>query len=204
MRSPEIDGLRRSLDIPEHASVIGFVGRLTKDKGVDDLCEAFLISLEQAHPKAFLLLVGGFEQGDAVAARTIERLGNSNRVRVTGFVDDVAPYYGLMNVLVLPSYREGFPNAPLEAAACGLPVVGYRASGTVDAVEDGVTGTLVDTGDVGSLSRAIGAYLGDPDLAALHGSAGRLRVERLFRQELVWENLVREYRSMVERKPLSA
>jgi glycosyltransferase involved in cell wall biosynthesis len=189
-------GLRVSLDLPEGAKVVGFVGRLTKDKGVEDLCEAFLGTLASLRPDASLLLVGDFEREDAVASRTVERLRASSRVRVTGFVNDVAPYYGLMDVLVLPSYREGFPNAPLEAAACGLPVVGYRASGTIDAVEDGITGTLVDVGDVRSLSEAMHAYLADAALAAQHGSAGRLRVERLFRQEVVWECWVHEYRRL--------
>src|SRR5690606_33177456 len=89
--------------------------------------------------------------------------------------------------------REGFPNAPLEAAAAARPVVGFRATGTVDAVLDGETGTLVPVGDVDALARALAAYLDAPDLRRRHGRAGQARAARDFTPERVWGALLDEY-----------
>src|SRR6185295_2366453 len=113
-------------------------------------------------------------------------------------------------LVVLPSYREGFPTVPLEAAAMGLPVVATRVTGCRDAVVDGVTGTLVPAGDPEQLRNALRSYLDDPELALKRGLAGRVRVLREFRQDVVWENVDREYRRLLElqggapqRRPMS-
>jgi glycosyltransferase involved in cell wall biosynthesis len=105
-----------------------------------------------------------------------------------------------MQVLVLPSYREGFPNTPLEAAAMELPVVATRIPGTVDAVEDEVTGLLVPPRDAEALEQAIRRYLDCPELRQQHGKAGRERVLRLFRQEVVWEALYNEYMALLRQR----
>jgi glycosyltransferase involved in cell wall biosynthesis len=104
--------------------------------------------------------------------------------------------------LVFPSYGEGFPNAPMEAACMGLPVIATNVVGCVDAVEDGVTGTLVPPGDSAALADALRAYLADPALRREHGQAGRDRVLRDFRQEPIWESLYREYVRLLEEKGL--
>jgi glycosyltransferase involved in cell wall biosynthesis len=135
-----------------------------------------------------------------VPERVREALTSHRRVVRAGFVADTAAYYPLIDVLALPSYREGFPNAPLEAAASALPVVGYAATGTVDAVADGETGTLVPVGDSGALGAALLRYLDDPDLARDHGAASRSRVARLFRRELVWELWEEEFRRLLDER----
>jgi glycosyltransferase involved in cell wall biosynthesis len=99
-----------------------------------------------------------------------------------------------MDLFLFPSHgTEGFPNAPMEAACMGLPVIASRVVGCVDSVVDGVTGTLVPPRDACALADAIRAYLRDPDLRRRHGQAGRERVLRDFRQEVIWEALYREY-----------
>jgi glycosyltransferase involved in cell wall biosynthesis len=101
--------------------------------------------------------------------------------------------YAAMDLVVLPTYREGFPNVPLEAAAMELPVIATRIPGCIDAVQDGVTGVLIPPGDVTALTRAIERYLTHPVLRRAHGAAGRERVLREFRQGMIWEALYLEY-----------
>ena len=102
---------------------------------------------------------------------------------------DPAPVYGAMSVLALPSHREGFGLAALEAAAMGVPVVASRIAGLLDAVVDGETGTLVPPRDPEALSEALFAYLVDADLGRMHGEAGRRRARSSFRPEDMWHAL---------------
>lgn len=173
--------------------VIGFVGRLARDKGVEELAEAWG-ALRGEFPDARLLLVGPWEAEDPVAAPVRAALQADPRVRVTGLVPDVVPYLRGMSVFAFPSHgTEGFPNAPMEAAAVGLPVVVTRVVGCVDAVQDGVTGTVVPPRDAAALAGALRRYLADPGLRAAHGAAGQARALRDFRSEAIWEALYAEY-----------
>lgn len=188
---------RRELGIPFDAPVIGFVGRLTRDKGVAELLQAHA-QLSLRWPELRLILVGNAESGDALLEHVAARIRNTPHVLHAGPAEDVARFYHLMDVLALPSRREGFPNVVLEAGAAGKPVVAARATGTVDAIVDGVTGLLVPAGDSIALAEALGRVLGDPGFAARLGSAGRARVIAKFSQERVWEALCAEYRKLLE------
>ena len=198
----EKQGLRSRLGLPEQAVVIGFVGRIVRDKGMIELAEAWR-RLREDYSQAHLLLVGDYEEQDPVPDEVRNLLNNDPRVHITGWLTDTAPYYAVMHLLVLPSYREGFPNTPLEAAAMELPVVATDIPGTRDAVVDGETGTLVPPYDAEALARAIRRYLNDPDLRRAHGKAGRQRVLQHFQQEIVWQALYEEYVSLLRAKSLA-
>jgi glycosyltransferase involved in cell wall biosynthesis len=188
--------LRRELGLEgAEGPVLGFVGRLVRDKGVQELAEAWA-ELRGEFPGARLLVVGPAESGDRVPPEVLRALREDPRVAWTGMVADPAPYYLLVDVLVLPSYREGFPNVVLEAAASGLPVVTTSVPGCVDAVVDGATGAHVPAGDARALAGALRRYLGDPGLRRAHGLAARARVEAEFRRERIWEGLVGLYREL--------
>jgi glycosyltransferase involved in cell wall biosynthesis len=132
-----------------------------------------------------------------------KRLEAHPHIILTGKVADTAPYYALMDVLVLPSHREGFPNVVLEAYAAGKPVAAARATGIVDAVTDGKTGLLFAVGDVAALVGCLQRLLGNKVMARKLGAAGQELVKREFRQDMVWNALHEEYRRLLQtRAPL--
>lgn len=189
-------------DVREGQPVIGFVGRLAKDKGIEELAGAWS-RLRDEFPDARLLLVGDWESEDPVSNDIRRQLEQDPRVEITGFVDDVVPYYRRMSLFAFPSHgTEGFPNAPMEAAAMALAVVATRVVGCVDAVVDGITGTLVSPRDAAMLTDAIRQYLARPAVRRSHGAAGRIRVLREFRQERIWQAACDEYVQLLESRGL--
>jgi len=191
--------LRLKLGIPQDAPVIGFVGRFTRDKGIAELYQAF-ISLREHHPNLRLLLVGDFEAGDPIAADIRRAIEGDAAVIRTGFVADVASYFHIMEICVLPTYREGFPGVPLEAQAAGIPVVTTQATGAIDSVLDGQTGLIVPVGDAIALSAAMDRLLDDPSLRKRMGEAGRAWVDAVFRKEIVQAAIAQAYEQQVSRE----
>lgn len=189
--------MRQRLGIGERAVVLCYVGRLVRDKGIPELAVAFE-RLAARDENVFLLLAGTYEERDPVDPETRRRLESHPRVRLLGFLRDPAAVYAASDVVVLPSHREGFPNVPLEAAAMARPVVSTRVPGCVDAVEDGVTGTLVTVNEATELEAAMGRYVADVGLRRSHGSAGRARVEHYFRRADVAQEMVRVYERELE------
>ena len=192
----ELETLRAALGIDASTPVVGFVGRLTRDKGIADLVEAFG-EVTRALPETRLLLLGEVERGDPPAPAIARRLEEDPAIVRAGFVEDPRPHYRLIDLLVLPSYREGFPNAVLEAAAARVPTVGYEATGTVDAIVPGQTGELVPPGRPRELAGAILAYLDDPERRRRHGEAARRRVEREFDSPRLWRAWLAFLRELV-------
>jgi glycosyltransferase involved in cell wall biosynthesis len=184
---------RRERDLPSDARVIGFVGRLGPEKGSAELLSAWK-ALREREPRLHLLLVGPDE---GLTRAQCEALRRDPRVRLTGHVGDAAPMYPAMDVVALPTYREGFPNVALEAAAMALPIVATDVPGCRDAVVHGETGTLVPARDALALERALERYLEDPALRARHGAAARKRVLSDFRREAIWDAIALEYRTLL-------
>lgn len=194
--------LRQELGIPIDAQVVGFVGRLTQDKGVPELIRAFARLCEMSRDVR-LLLVGDFEDGDQVLAETRREIETNPKIIRTGFVPETTAYYQLMDVLALPTHREGFPNVILEAHAAGKPVVAARATGVMDAVIDGVNGILVLIGDFEKLAEALAKILSERCLAEQMGRSGKERALREFSPKVVWSGLLSAYVALLEEKGLT-
>lgn len=187
---------RAEWGIPAGAFLIGYVGRIVRDKGIHELAAAWR-TLRDRHPDVRLMLVGEPEDSDPISADVDRFLRDDPRVHFTGQQSDVARLLSALDVFVMPSYREGFGVTNIEAASMGLPVVSTRIPGCVDSVMDGATGTLVPPRDAEALAEAIERYYADPDLRARHGAAGRQRVLAEFRPERVWADVAAVYESLL-------
>jgi lipopolysaccharide/colanic/teichoic acid biosynthesis glycosyltransferase len=191
--------IREQYDIAPDAIVLGFVGRIVRDKGLIELAQAWQV-IREAFPNVHLLLVGETEPQDPIPADVAELLHHDPRIHLAGVRHDMPPLYSAMDVVVLPTYREGFPVVPLEAAAMELPVIATRIPGCIDAVQDGVTGTLVPVRNAEALAAALRIYLRDPLLRPKHGLAGRARIQRSFQPQQMGEAVFKEYQRLLARR----
>lgn len=190
--------LRHEFGIGEESVVFGFVGRLVPIKNVPGLITAFSSVLSRV-PDATLLIVGDGPERPAVE-RAIRDLGLENRVRVPGWLEDLASIYATMDVCVLSSRNEGTPVAVIEAMAAQRPVVATRAGGVVDVIVDGETGVLVPRDDVNALSEAMVRLARDPGLRARMGERGRQVAASRFGYERLVDEIDRLYAAAVARK----
>lgn len=198
-----VEAIRKQLSLPREARVIGFIGRLARDKGVLELVEAWRI-LAANDPLLHLVLVGGLDVRDGIPAKNISEWKVTPRIHAVGHVDDVVAWYRLFDLLALPTYREGFGNVILEAAAMQVPVIASRIPGCSDAVIDGVTGTLVEVRNASELARAMRRYLDDPELRKQHGAAGRKRVLRDYVPEDMFQCILAEYNAILAGRSAAA
>ena len=195
--SPGSSDVRDRLGIPAEAPVVGFVGRLTRDKGLPELIEAFDAILK-AEPGAHLLVVGWFDAAeDALSGELRARMENHPRIHCTGFVEDTAPCYRAMDLMVLPTWREGFPNVVLEAAATGIPVVTTVCTGSRDSVVPEITGLLIPPGYPEAIREAVLKLLGDPARRRRMGKAARVWVLENYANRRVLELTVAYYKSFL-------
>ena len=193
--------LRRELLVPEsRGPILGITGRITEEKGFGELIEAMSLLLGD-FPEAHLIVIGGqlSTERDAFQDRLVDFIGEQgldSHVTFAGFRDDVQDLLGLLDVFVLPSYREGLPRSVLEAMAMEVPVVATRIRGCREAVVDQVTGLLVPTRDSRALKHAIAQVLSDRELAQRFGEAGRERVVTTFDEQFVFARLENCYREL--------
>lgn len=183
--------IRRELGLSEDDLVVGFVGRLVPDKGIAELMAAWK-EVAAAMPRARLLIVGDVEEHDTLPANVLRALVAPGIVRV-GWQEETRPYYEAMDVLTLPTHREGFGNVLLEAGAMEIPVVATKVTGCIDAVVDDVTGYLVPLGDVAGLASALLRLANDADSRKRLALAGRHRAVTQFQPHDIWEGLLSVY-----------
>jgi glycosyltransferase involved in cell wall biosynthesis len=188
---------RTSLGIKNCSTVILFLGRLNKDKGLLDLARAFH-SISQSHTDAVLLIVGTEEDLPFIRIQEICST-TCDRLFYLPFTSKPECYMAAADIFCLPSYREGFGMTIIEAASCGIPTVGSRIYGITDAVADGKTGLLFPAGDVLALTNTLLILIDDNELRRQMGNDARVRAIELFSSDritgemlLLYDNLLKD------------
>jgi glycosyltransferase involved in cell wall biosynthesis len=187
--------VRKNLGVTQEATVILFVGRLNRDKGILDLASAF-DAISKHHSNVVLLLVGSEED---VAFSQIQEICHAelDRLQYVTFTTTPEHYMAAADIFCLPSYREGLPMTILESAACGVPTVASRIYGITDAVEEGKTGLLFTAGDISGLTQSLSTLIEDKSLRQQMGEAARLRVLDLFPSHKITEGVLALYAKLL-------
>jgi len=190
----KINQLRTKLGILDDMFVVGFCGRLVRDKGIIELVNAFhLVKMNYPQSRITLLLIGMFEERDSLPNEVINKIKRDKDIIYTGFINDsIQYYYALMNIFVLASYREGFPTSVLEASAMEIPVLTTKATGCIDSIVENVTGKFIET-DAKSIAQGIEFYINNALHAKMHGQNGRDFVKKNFDQKIIWHEIVNLY-----------
>ncbi len=185
---------RQELGIPQGVPVVGFVGRLVREKGILELMEA-AVEIRKQVPAVRFLLIGlvDHEKPDALTPAVAGEYGLADSCVFAGFREDMPELFALMDVFALPSHREGFPRSPMEASAMGVPSVVTDIRGCREAVEDGRNGCLVPLRNAELLGAALLDLLQDREKARRMGENGRQMAEERFDEQLVFERVKAEY-----------
>ena len=200
-KTPEISAraeeIRREIGATAETFVFGFAGRIVRDKGVNELVQAFAkLRKSRARDDVRLLLLGDFEDAlDPVSADTRAEISRSGSgIFAPGFQRDLRPYYAAMDALVLPSYREGFPNVVLQAGAMGVPAIVSNISGCNEIVIEGENGVLVPAGDESALLHAMSRFAdGREKIVPALASRSRELIASRYEQRALWHATLEMY-----------
>ncbi|PJK34023.1 glycosyltransferase family 1 protein [Pseudomonas sp. S10E 269] len=195
----EMLSLKEQLSIPAESKVILFVGRITQDKGIQELVDAFQCIASQ-NVSLHLLLVGPFEDNGQAIVDSVSGSDVATRIHSVGFSDEPEKYMAIADLLCLPSYREGFGTVVIEAGAMELPTVGTDIYGLSDAVVDGVTGVLVPPRDTRSLGNALARLLVEEDTRLSMGAHASARAHSEFSSVKCATLLLDDYKRLLNER----
>lgn len=188
--------LRDTLGLKKENMVLGFVGRLSKDKGIDILFEAFN-ALVKNHPSLRMVIAGPIIEENLFSRHWLHQLYHDEKIIYVGKLYEITPFYGIMDMLVLPSLREGFPNVLIEAAAMEVPVVASNIPGCKDAVSEGINGELFEKGNASALIKKLEKLIADDGLREEYGMNGRKFARDYFSNEEIWAGQLKLYESLL-------
>lgn len=185
--------LKEKLKINESDFVFVFIGRLVKDKGINELVQAFdRISKENKQVK--LVLVGGYEKElDPLLLETTELIESNTNIIEVGWANDVRPYFSISNILVFPSYREGFPNVVMQASAMELASIVTNINGCNEIIRHNDNGFIIPKKDIESLFKAMQKSLSCQNELRQMGIKSRLNMLDNYEQKKVWKAVLDEY-----------
>lgn len=200
--SEEAKRLRTSAEVPEDGWIWIFIGRIVKDKGIGELLDAFS-DIHQRYPSDRLWILGNEEpELDPVSPSHRDMLYNHKAIRCWGFQNDIRPFLAASTVLVFPSYREGFPNVPMQAGAMGRMLILSDINGCNEIVEDGVTGRLVPAKNTSELLKAMDITRKDSSATSSMASLIREKIIANYNQQAVWNHILDEYREWMTIKKI--
>lgn len=191
----EVAALKAQYGVQDGDIVLGFVGRQVIQKGLREFFEAFG-RLAARHPRLKVLLIGDIDHEKSDAVHYKEHLPEQyhDRVIAAGWQTQPERFYPLMNIFVLPSYREGFPRTPMEASAMGIPVLITNIRGCREAVEEGVNGILVESKSAQAIEDGLERMLSNPDLMEQLRQGGPRKAAADFNERDKFETVLNEYR----------
>lgn len=195
---------RQRLGFSNEHNVVGFVGRLVREKGIPELFEAGRL-LRQRIPNLRLLFIGPMDtdKPDALSPQSATQHQVDDICSFLGLRHDLPELYSAMDVCALPSHREGFPRAPMEACAMGVPIVVTDVRGCREVVENERNGLLVPLKDPQALAAALSRILTSPELASRYSVEARKVAEERFDERLVFEKVQAEYARLLREKGLA-
>lgn len=177
--------------------VFTFVGRVVRDKGVHEMIDAFS-ALKAENPAIKLLLVGPYEkERDPLRKATEKKIEQDPDIVALGFQKDVRPYLLMSDVLVLPSYREGFPNVLLQASAMGIPSIASDINGCNEIIKHRINGLLIPPKDTKELTAAMAALASSKVWRITYGEKAKEHVTSNYEQQFVWKAILEEYRGLL-------
>ena len=195
-RTPEV--MQRATEIRNGSEDLTFIfiGRMVRDKGINELVAAF-DRLNREMPATKLLLVGKFEEElDPVLPETKQIIENNPKIEFAGYQSDVRPFLVASDVAVLPSYREGFPNVVIQAGAMGLAQIVTDINGCNEVVIEGQNGVIIPKQNEQALYDAMRRLATDRELTARMAASARELIATRYRQEDVWAELLKMYKSL--------
>lgn len=181
--------IREKYNFTEESFVYGFVGRITKDKGINELLTAFK-QIYESNPNAYLMMVGATENDSTVDEKLFLWSKECDRVIYIGFTNVVEQYLSAMDTYILPSYREGFGMGVVEAEAMGVPVIVTDIPGPVDAMKKNETGIIVKKGNVKELLNAMNTMYEDEDVRKKYSRNAQNFVRYKFEQKRLFEEIL--------------
>lgn len=183
----------------EHCVTFCFVGRIVKDKGMDELAAAFKL-LVKDFPACRLLLVGDFEETlDPVNPETRRIFQSDPRIRWVGWQDDIRPFLAAADVFVFPSYREGFPNVLLQAGAMGLPCIVTDINGSNEIIRNEENGLIISSHDADALRKAMELLVVDEAMRDRMADKARTLIGNRYERQFLWEEIRKTFRRLENR-----
>ncbi|MDG0826070.1 glycosyltransferase family 4 protein [Staphylococcus equorum] len=179
--------------------VIGYVGRIVKDKGIQELIEAFKTVLKKSY-NVKLMVIGSVEKGNAINDEDYLFLKNNPNVLLIEHVSNPVSYYNNMDLFIFPTHREGFGNVSIEAQALKVPVITTNVTGAIDTVIDEETGFIVEKGNVEAIVNKIEKLINNEQLRRKLGENGRIHVGNKFSNEIIWNDMEKMYKNFLNRR----
>ena len=189
--------VRKELEIAPTDFVFIFVGRIVKDKGVNELVNAF-VKLQALKHSIHLILIGQEERDlNPISNESRKHIETNKNIHALGYQDDIRPYLLESNAFVFPSYREGFGMVLLEAGALGLPCITTDISGCNEIIIPGENGEIIPVRNENALYQKMKEWVNQPEKIAYMAEKARKLVENRFEQRVVWNALLEEYKRLL-------